>query len=68
MRIDRYHLFLFTDYQVLALAVGITGIAYAENQWKRMQNRGIIQQVPNMRDYISPYSGPWSERVDVTES
>jgi hypothetical protein len=30
----------------------------------QMRTRGIIQQIPNMHDYISPYSGPWNERVN----
>ena len=29
-----------------------------------MRARGIIQQIPNMHDYISPYSEPWNERVN----
>jgi hypothetical protein len=29
-----------------------------------MSQRSIIQSVPNIHEYISPYSGPWSERVD----
>jgi hypothetical protein len=29
-----------------------------------MRQRGIIQSVPNIHEYISPYHGPWSERVD----
>jgi DDE superfamily endonuclease len=30
----------------------------------RMKAQGYIQSIPNLHDYISPYSGPWSERVD----
>ena len=29
-----------------------------------MRHKGYIQEVPNMQGYISPYNGPWSERVD----
>jgi hypothetical protein len=29
-----------------------------------MRARGIIQQIPNMHDYISPYSRPWNKRVN----
>jgi len=29
-----------------------------------MRQRGIIQSVPDIHKYISPYCGPWSERVD----
>ena len=29
-----------------------------------MRAHGIIQQIPNMHNYISPYSGPWNERVN----
>ena len=27
----------------------------------RMRASGIIQIVPNIHEYISPYSGPWNE-------
>jgi hypothetical protein len=30
----------------------------------QMRQKGYIQEVPNMREYISPYNGPWSERID----
>lgn len=30
----------------------------------QMRSRGVIQSVPNIRTYISPYSGAWNERVD----
>ena len=29
-----------------------------------MRQRGVIQSVPNIHEYISPYSGPQSEQVD----
>ena len=29
-----------------------------------MRQRGIIQSVLNKHEYISPYSGPWCERID----
>ena len=29
-----------------------------------MRQRGIIQSVPNVHEYISPYNGPWNERID----
>ena len=29
-----------------------------------MRQQGYIQDIPNVRNYISPYSGPWNERVD----
>ena len=30
----------------------------------QIRNRGLIQSIPNIKDYISLYSGPWSERID----
>ncbi len=30
----------------------------------RMKNEGFITTIPNIHEYISPYSGVWSERVD----
>jgi hypothetical protein len=29
-----------------------------------MSQRSIIQSVPNIHEYISLYSGPWSEQVN----
>jgi hypothetical protein len=29
-----------------------------------MRTRGIIQQIPNIHNYISSYSGPWNKRVN----
>jgi DDE superfamily endonuclease len=31
-----------------------------------LKSRGFIQSLPNLKDYVSPYSGPWNERVDDT--
>lgn len=30
----------------------------------QMKNRGLIQSIPNVKDYVSPYSGPWSEQIN----
>ena len=30
----------------------------------QMRNHGLIQSIPSIKDYISPYSGPWNERID----
>ena len=30
----------------------------------RLKQRGVIQSIPAVYDYISPYSGPWNERID----
>jgi predicted transcriptional regulator len=30
----------------------------------RLKQRGVIQSIPAVHDYISPYSGPWNERID----
>jgi predicted transcriptional regulator len=30
----------------------------------QMRNRGFIQSIPNVKDYVSLYSGPWNERID----
>jgi predicted transcriptional regulator len=29
-----------------------------------MRNYGFIQSIPNVKDYVSLYSGPWNERID----
>ena len=29
-----------------------------------MRNCGLIQSIPNIKDYVSPYSSPWNERID----
>lgn len=30
----------------------------------RLKDQGVIQSIPNVIEYISPYNGPWNERVD----
>ena len=29
-----------------------------------MRNYGLIQSIPNIKDYISLYNSPWNERID----
>lgn len=30
----------------------------------RLRDQGVIAEIPNIHNYISPYSGPWNERVE----
>jgi hypothetical protein len=29
-----------------------------------MRNRGFIQSIPNVKDYVSLYNGPWNKQID----